>query len=272
MKKTLTTTILTILFLCVSALGQGEDPSAGAFRPAKSQITAAQERLKASGAYTGPVDGRYNEEFRDALKQYQQGRGLQASGRLDQATLENLSIGLTDSQKGIKPPRGSRGKVFRVTKDQVSQAQRLLKKEAGYKGEESGKYSPEFRTAVRDYQAGQGIRRTGSLNRATLEKMGIALSEAQMAIPVDPKDLQASAPRGGSRRIFRATKEQIAEVQTMLKQKGLYSGEATGKLDDATRAAIKQWQAANSVKETGTLNKDTLVAMGIALSDSQRQM
>jgi len=272
MNKTLTIATLTFLILCASAFGQGDPSPATAFRPAKSQITAAQEQLKASGSYTGPVDGRYNDEFREALKEYQKGRGLETSGRLDQATLKTMSIGLTDSQKGIKPSRGTRGKVFRASKDQITQAQNLLRKEGAYKGDESGKYSPEFRTAIRDYQAGQGIRRTGSLNRATLEKMGIALSDDQQQIPVDPKDLQATAPRGSGRRIFRASKDQIAEVQRMLRTKGLYSGEPTGKLDDETRGAIRSWQSSNSVKATGTLNKETLVAMGIGLSDSQKEM
>jgi len=72
--------------------------------------------------------------------------------------------------------------------------------------------------------------------------------------------------------IFRASADQIKQAQTMLKQKSFYSGEQTGKLDAATRAGLKQYQQAEGLKVTGTLNKVTLDKMGIALTDKQRSM
>lgn len=72
--------------------------------------------------------------------------------------------------------------------------------------------------------------------------------------------------------VFRATKEQIKTVQAMLKERSLYSGEQTGKLDDATRDAIKKYQEAEGIKVTGTLNKNTLVKMNIELTERQKTM
>jgi peptidoglycan hydrolase-like protein with peptidoglycan-binding domain len=72
--------------------------------------------------------------------------------------------------------------------------------------------------------------------------------------------------------IFRASADQIKQAQTMLKQRSFYSGEQTGKLDTATRAGLKQYQQAEGLKVTGTLNKATLEKMGIALTDKQRSM
>ncbi|HUF03481.1 MAG TPA: peptidoglycan-binding domain-containing protein [Aridibacter sp.] len=270
MKQSLTILFLTIFLLCGTVAAQ--NGGSKAFRPVKAQITAAQEKLKSNGSYSGPVDGKYNDGFRDALKEFQAANGLEASGRLDENTLGKMSIELTDRQKGIEAPKGPKRTVFRVNKEQISEAQRLLKSRGKYNGSESGRYSNELRAAIREFQSEAGIRRSGSLNRATLEKMGIELTEAQSAIPVDPKDLEASKPRGSRGPVFRANKEQIANVQEMLKSKGLYQGEATGKLNPETRAAIKSWQTANDVKPTGTLNKETLVAMGIELTDSQKSM
>ncbi len=270
MFKTLTTLTLTLLLLTATICAQSNGESK-AFRPAKSQVTAAQQQLKEGGRYSGPVDGRYNDDFRAALKAFQSENGLEANGKLDQETLEKMSIDLTDSQKGIKPAKSGR-RVFRVNKTQIAEAQSILSGSGKFSGEASGRYSKELRAAIREYQSEAGIRRTGSLNRATLEKMGIELTEAQSAIPVDPKDLEASKPRGSRGPVFRALKGQITEVQQMLSRKGLYSGEATGKLNPETRAAIKQWQSTNDIKTTGTLNKETLVAMGIELTDRQKQM
>lgn len=72
--------------------------------------------------------------------------------------------------------------------------------------------------------------------------------------------------------VFRATKDQIMQAQAVLKERSFYSGEQTGKLDDATRTGLKAYQKAEGLKSTGTLNKDTLVKMNIALTDKQKAM
>jgi peptidoglycan hydrolase-like protein with peptidoglycan-binding domain len=69
--------------------------------------------------------------------------------------------------------------------------------------------------------------------------------------------------------IFRATKEQIKQAQTLLKQRGLYGGEVTGKLDAGTRDALRKYQEAEKIKVTGTLNRNTLEKMNIALTERQ---
>ena len=57
--------------------------------------------------------------------------------------------------------------------------------------------------------------------------------------------------------------------QAMLKEQKLYSGDATGKYDDATRAAIKSFQKANSLEENGKFDRATLAKMNIALTAKQ---
>ncbi len=72
--------------------------------------------------------------------------------------------------------------------------------------------------------------------------------------------------------VFRANKEQVKQAQAILKQRGFYAGEQTGKLDAATRDGLKKYQAAESLKVTGTLNKVTLEKMNITLTDKQKTM
>jgi len=72
--------------------------------------------------------------------------------------------------------------------------------------------------------------------------------------------------------IFRANKDQIQQAQKILKDRGFYAGEQTGKLDDDTRAGLKKYQTAENIKVTGTLNKVTLEKMGVTLTDKQRAM
>jgi putative peptidoglycan binding protein len=72
--------------------------------------------------------------------------------------------------------------------------------------------------------------------------------------------------------VFRANKDQIKQAQAIVKERGFYTGEQTGKLDDATRDGLKKYQAAENLKVTGTLNKITLEKMGITLTDKQKTM
>ena len=71
--------------------------------------------------------------------------------------------------------------------------------------------------------------------------------------------------------VFRATKEQIKQAQAVLKQRGLYAGDATGKLDAPTRDGLKRYQEAEGLKVTGTLNAATLQKMNVALTDKQKE-
>ena len=178
------------------------------------------------------------------------------------------------------PAKPKRGPVFRATKAQVKEVQTMLKDKKLYAGEATGTLDDSTRTSIKSFQKDNGLKETGTLNRATLEKMSIELTDTQKAIPVSPNSFASAGDKGNGktlteakpkRVIFRANKDQITEAQTMLKTKGMYAGEATGKLDDPTREGLKKFQAANGVKVTGTLNQATIEKMGIALTDKQKE-
>ena len=80
----------------------------------------------------------------------------------------------------------------------------------------------------------------------------------------------ANKPKRGP--VFRATADQVKQAQGLLKQRNFYSGEQTGKLSTETRAGLKEYQKAEGLKVTGTLNKTTLMKMGIELTDRQKTM
>ncbi len=179
----------------------------------------------------------------------------------------------SQTQTDAKPKR----QIFRANKEQVSMVQKMLKEKKLYAGTEIGKLDDDTRAAIKSYQSANGLKSTGTLNRATLEKMGVMLTDAQKMIPVSPSSFAVAADKKDTsdkpkRVIFRASKEQITEAQKILKTKGMYSGEQTGKLDDATREGLKKYQTAENIKVTGTLNRLTLEKMSIALTDKQKAM
>jgi murein L,D-transpeptidase YcbB/YkuD len=158
----------------------------------------------------------------------------------------------------------------------------MLKAKGTYTGDATGKLDDPTRESIKVFQKGNGLRETGTLNRATLEKMGIELTDKQKLIPASPnsyassdaKTLTSASTAPGAEKPkktnFLANKDQISDAQKLMKGKAMYSGDETGKLDDATRESLKKYQQANGLKVTGTLNRATLEKMGIELTDKQK--
>src|SRR5258708_15232513 len=73
----------------------------------------------------------------------------------------------------------NRKPIFRATADQVKQAQAILKQRSFYNGEQTGKLGADTRDGLKKYQQAESLKVTGTLNKVTLEKMGIALTDKQ---------------------------------------------------------------------------------------------
>ena len=88
----------------------------------------------------------------------------------------------SNSTKAGTKQGSKRGPIFRATKEQINQAQAVLKQRGFYGGEPIGKLDDATREGLRKYQQAEGLKVTGTLNKLTLEKMNIALTEKQKAM------------------------------------------------------------------------------------------
>src|ERR1700737_4873509 len=100
---------------------------------------------------------------------------LFSAGVLAQTPNSSTGSSKTTSTK----EKTKRGPVFRATKEQINQAQAVLKGRGFYSGEPIGKLDDATRDGLRKYQQAEGIKITGTLNKVTLEKMSIALTDKQ---------------------------------------------------------------------------------------------
>lgn len=99
------------------------------------------------------------------------------------AAAQNANTPTTNSASANSNAKTTRrGPVFRATKEQIKQAQALLKARAFYAGEETGRLDDATRAGLRKYQEAEGIKVTGTLNGATLERMSIPLTDRQKEI------------------------------------------------------------------------------------------
>jgi peptidoglycan hydrolase-like protein with peptidoglycan-binding domain len=204
---------------------------------------------------------------------------------------ETTSTSSMDTSATSDAPK-KRGPIFRPNKDQIMQVQKILKTKKLYDGDASGKYNDETRAGIKSFQRDNGLRTTGTLNRATLEAFKIELTDYQKTIPASPNSYvsaegdktphnavsmnstENSEARSDENRpkrtIFRANSDQVSAAQNLLKSSKMYDGDITGKLNDETREGLRKYQEANGVRVTGTLNAVTLESMGIELTDKQK--
>ena len=95
---------------------------------------------------------------------------------------QNSNSSTTQNQNANSNSAPKRKPIFRATKDQINQAQAILKQRGFYSGEQIGKLDADTRAGLKKYQQAEGLKVTGTLNKVTLEKMGIALTEKQKSM------------------------------------------------------------------------------------------
>jgi peptidoglycan hydrolase-like protein with peptidoglycan-binding domain len=93
---------------------------------------------------------------------------------------QNKNQNANSSAAGNKS--ATRKPIFRANADQIKQAQAMLKQRNFYSGEQTGKLDSATREGLKKYQQGESLKVTGTLNRVTLEKMGIVLTDKQKAM------------------------------------------------------------------------------------------
>lgn len=97
---------------------------------------------------------------------------LSASAAVAQNTNTSTTTANANSTK-------KRGPVFRATKEQIKQAQAILKQRGFYAGDAIGKLDTPTRDGLKKYQEAEGLKVTGTLNAATLQKMNVTLTDKQ---------------------------------------------------------------------------------------------
>jgi len=95
---------------------------------------------------------------------------------------KNGNTNSNGSSSGSKSTNANRKPIFRANADQIKQAQAILKQRTFYAGEQTGKLDTDTRIGLKKYQQAESVKVTGTLNKVTLEKMGIALTDKQKAM------------------------------------------------------------------------------------------
>ena len=153
-------------------------------------LIQVQERLRQVGAYNGRADGVWGPDSQAALERFQQSRGLQVSGQLNQATAATLNLNpveLLAARPGVAgadsvpAAAAAPGALSRAA---VRNVQSRLRALGFYRGQVDGAWGAGTQAAIERFQQGRGLQPTGQINPATAQALGL-----------DPNNLEVLPPR-----------------------------------------------------------------------------
>ncbi len=126
------------------------------------------------------------------------------------------------------------------TNDEILEYQQILYSLGFLISQPSNQITEEVQTAIKTYQAMKGLEQSGKLDRSTI-------------ISLVAEDIKFE--KGDSGKVLQ-TYQQI-----LVAQKYLAAEAATGTFDDATETAVKAFQKANGLTETGKMDAKTIKAL-----------
>jgi peptidoglycan hydrolase-like protein with peptidoglycan-binding domain len=189
----------------------------------------AQRQLKALGFNPGSIDGNMGPQTETALREYQRAYRLPQTGRLGDATVRSLL------PERFQEPSAS---VDLSNREVTIQAQRQLKALGFDPGTTDGDVGPQTEAAVREYQRAYRLPQTGKLDGATVRSLL-------------PDQFQASPPPLSNREV-------ILQAQRQLKALGFNPGSIDGNTGPQTEAAVREYQRAYRLPQTGKLDEATV--------------
>lgn len=131
----------------------------------KERVQLVQELLRASGFYSGPIDGALGPRTLTALRQYHAGC----------ATLKELLAGLEDEallKSAGEPPKPA-PRAARPRREEIRLVQERLKAAGFDPGPIDGVLGPKTRSALEQYQRSRGLAISGRPDAPTLLSLGI---------------------------------------------------------------------------------------------------
>jgi len=200
-------------------------------------VRDVQRQLKAQGFYPGAVDGNLGSQTASALRAYQRSYRLPETGRVDEATLQSL---LPERSEVSRTPEMSHASVDLSNREVRRDAQRQLKALGFDPGSSDGTFGPQTEAALRAYQHAYRLPENGRLDDTTAR----SLLREQIETSRTPVDL--------------SNREVRRDAQRQLKALGFDPGSTDGALGPQTEAALRAYQHAYRLPETGRLDEVTL--------------
>lgn len=258
-------------------------------------IRSVQRELRASGLYTGRIDGIDGPATQQAIRRFQRQNNLPVTGLLNHQTRQQLRFqrsGYFRSQPAwgqANMQQNSGTMHYGRSIATVESVQQQLKQQGFYSGAIDGINGPMTQSALRQYQRTNNLAVTGALDHQTLAQLGIVNPNQQQAHTSQPSNQppdnsqvnngtnnpsaaysQNGNPYPSSAVTAPPSFATVQSAQRQLRQDGFYHEKINGAMNSQTRTAIRQYQANNNLTANGQLDQNTLNSLGISGEVSSR--
>ena len=159
------------------------------------------------------------------------------------------------TRMAVTAPGGEANTIIIKYDANIEEVQRALLASGQYKGMVDGVTGQRTKMAIQLYQQENGLPATGEVTPELINHIRYTQklkAAAEFTGSIDP------APMSGPQ----ALKGNIFKVQTALAKLGYDLGEPSGQLDDATRAAILQFEMENGLSMEGVVDVPLINALG----------
>ncbi len=268
--------VVTIPASAVSAATATQLPKRGDVGP---EVVRLQQAIVARGfTLVGGITGEFNGQTVSALRSLQKVAGFKATGSLDERTAKFL--GLVD----VAPIAANALPSVGMSGDAVwSLQQALINSGTPVKGGADGKFGLATTIALGKFQSARGLTVTKTLNEQTAIALGLLPAPAPVAAKpaaktsaqtvVTPQAAPVAAPasitidtlpvRGAKGDAVRLVQESLIAAGVEVK------GGADGIFGVATTISITKFQESRGLNQTGALDVNTAVALGLIPSLEQ---
>lgn len=155
------------------------------------RVEEIQKILKKLGFDPGSTDGIMGNQTRGAIREFQKGKGIRPSGKIDSKTWIELQRELLSkeqiatplpsfpernlvkaiSEEAIKSIEHQKSTKEKPPKDKKKQIQIALQNAGFYTGKIDGRIGPKTKEAIKAFQKANGLKPDGIVGRQTWEKL-----------------------------------------------------------------------------------------------------
>ncbi len=233
-----------------------------------SLVKELQTALQRSGVVVpGGADGVFGPATQTALKAFQRVNGLTQSGvvtakgagilGLGSASTSTTTTSNTSHYLGLRV--GARGSTVK----KVQSA--LIAAGVNVRGGADGVFGNATRSALTSYQKALGITADGTVNQATVDKLGLATGNTPAPMPSgsgSTATTSSSNPYVGLS--VGSSGALVRELQSALMNTGLVvRGGADGSFGAATKSALIAFQSVNGISQTGVVTEKGAKLLGL---------
>ncbi|HEY3129881.1 MAG TPA: peptidoglycan-binding protein [Acidobacteriota bacterium] len=188
------------------------------------------------------------------------------------------TVAMTATETNTRtPPRAERPapSSARLSGQQIRDVQRALQMAGLYKGPTDGVWNSLTENALLTFQARYNLPITGQLDAATVSALHVnipAQGRASMSLSQSMVQGPTARPSQPESFVLVITAKDIGAVQQALQAGGIYRGPITGRLDQATHAALRDFQKLNKLVPSGEIDQATINRLGLTIDLSRKDI